>query len=159
MGRKEHVIWQNINIDETQWLDDDGNQMETSEIYYLSNIYLDAERCNLDICLENPILVIANLGLWNGRATGYQVINSGNIKDILYSNADYIKWYSDGHNIKCVAHHHDGTNYYEYREIKNMNTIDKLLDMLYNNITPTRRQINHYTRSIEKHVRNVYGWR
>ena len=49
-------------------------------MYEINNRYLDDERVNLNIQLDQPILVIADLGLWNGRRTGYQEISSGNIR-------------------------------------------------------------------------------
>lgn len=33
--------------------------------------------------VSQPILVIADLGLWNGRRMGYKEIPSGNIRDCL----------------------------------------------------------------------------
>lgn len=169
---KKHTIWGNVDIDLSDWAEYlkeyEENYLEedeemTDDLKYqlitdLNNEYLDDERSNLDIRLDNPILVIADLGLWNGRKSAYKIINSCNIKDILYDNADFVEWYSDGYNIRCEAHHHDGVNHYEYREIKNMNTIDKLTNMLYNQYEVDRKIINQYTRSIEKHVRRVYGW-
>ena len=41
-------------------------------MYEINNRYLDDERVNLNIQLDQPILVIADLGLWNGRRPGYQ---------------------------------------------------------------------------------------
>lgn len=170
--RKERVIWSSL-IDVDKWdfdreeleecgmLDADEELTDSKKYdiaYEINMLYLDDERANLNIELNNPILVIADLGLWNGRRSGYKIIHSGNIKDILHSNDDYIKWYSDGYNIKGVGYHHDGKNYYEYREIKDMDKIDVLLNKIYNQKKVTRADINRYTRSIERHVRELYGW-
>lgn len=121
--------------------------------------WLDDERENLDIQLEKPILVIGYLGYWNGRRQGYKIIESGNIKDILYDDSDYVKWYGDGYNIRATATHHDETNYYEYREIKNEDNIEKLLDQIYYGKRITRSKLNYYTRSLFPYVANVYGWK
>lgn len=158
MARAERIIWSDIDINEKDWQDEDGEQMEYEDIIELNNDYLDDERINLNIQLSNPILVIGSLGLWDGRKSGYKIIKSGNIKDILYSENDYTKWYSDGYNIKCLSIHHDGRNYYEYREIRNMDNIDNLLDKLYNQEEVSREYINRYTRSILSDVKKVYGW-
>lgn len=120
--------------------------------------WLDDERENLNIQLENPILVIADLGFWNGRRQGYKIIESGNIKDILYDECDYVKWYSDGHNIKAIASHHDGTNYYEYREIRDRDKIENLLEQIYYGKQITRSKLNYYTRSIHPYIAKIYGW-
>lgn len=136
----KHVIWSNIDVDS-----------------YDADYYLEDERMNLDIPTDGRILIIADLGLWNGRRQGYKIIN-GNVRDILYDEADFVEWYSDGYNIKATAHHHDGTNYYEYREIREDKNIDKLLDAIYNGEEITRRQLNYYTKSLHPYVAEVYGW-
>ena len=160
------VIWSNMNLDIKDWEDYFESEFDYeltenqkyNEMIDLNNQYIDDERDNLNIQLNNPIIAIADLGLWNGRKQGYKIIESGNIKDILYSDADYVEWYSDGYNIKSVQVHHDGTNYIEYRELKDNVNIDKFTDMIYEGKEITRSLLNRYTNSIEKHVRNVYGW-
>ena len=42
---------------------------------------------NLDIQLSKPIIVIGDIGRWNGRVQGYKMIESGNIKECFYSTA------------------------------------------------------------------------
>jgi hypothetical protein len=162
MARKKHIIWSSDIGDINDWHydnDEDLSEETKYEMTYEDNaITLDDERMNLNIQLDNPILIIASLGLWDGRRSGYKIIQSGKISDILYSDCDDAEWYTDGYNVKCIARHHDGTNYYEYREIKDMNNIDKLTDKLYNNEDVDRDLINRYTRSIVKHVNKVYGW-
>ena len=166
MKNNERIIWQNIDIDIKDY--EDFLQDEYPDIIddydkhqlccELNDEYLDDERINLDIQLDNSIIVIADLGLWNGRRCGYKIIDSGNIKDILHdNNCDYCKWYADRYNIRFTGHHHDGTNHYVYREVKDMDKIDILTDKLYNG-TATQADITRYTRSIRKHVADVYGW-
>jgi len=162
-GKK--TIWSNEDIDgELEYINEqeeykDLNEEEKTELAYENiNRGLEDERDNLDIQLNGSILCIADLGLWNGRKQGYKVIKSGNIKDILFSDCDYASWYSDGHNIKAKLSHHDGTNYIEYREIKNEENIDNLLNDLYGGKKITRAKINYYTKSILREVKKVYGW-
>lgn len=138
---KESVLWNRI--------------VETNEAY------LEDERMNLDIQLQHPILVLAELGTWHGRVRGYRIISSGNIRDILTSNVDgmsEIKWYCDGYNIRCLESHHDGVNDYLYREIRNPENIQRLLDMIYNGEEISSRKLSYYTRSIAKEVGKVYGF-
>ena len=135
------------------------NNIETgSEDFVEYENWIEDERANLDVYTDLPLICIADLGLWNGRRTGYKVIESRKIGDILYDNADYVEWYSDGYNVKATAIHHDGTNYYEYREVRNMDNIDKFLKKLYYNEPITRQEINYYTKSILPYVKEVYGW-
>ena len=168
---KKRIIWSNMNIDSKDWKE---SYKETAEINewnediedennlwnYIDetlNHYLDDERANLSRQLDGDILVIADLGLWNGRKQGYKII-PGNISNILYSDTDYIEWYSDGYNIKATAVHHDGTNFYEYRVIRENHNIDNLLDAIYNGEQITRKKLNYYTKSLAPYVHKVYGW-
>ena len=123
--------------------------------------YLEDERANLDIKLDGMILVIADLGLWNGRRSGYKIISSGNIKDCLYDDCDYITWYCDDYNFRAVATHHDGINRYLYRVFRDNvsgiqigNFLHKLVRGEVND-----RMIRRYTKSIRPEIAKVYGWR
>lgn len=69
-----HVIWSDIHLDYEDWRDNleaeypDMTEDERYQIMLETNRdYLDDERINLNIQLNEPILVIADLGLWNGR--------------------------------------------------------------------------------------------
>ena len=91
---------------------------------YLSQVkdrydYLSDERVNLDVQLSQPIIVIGDIGRWNGRVMGYKDIPSGNIRDCLYADTDYTEWYVDKYgDLRADATHHDGTNHYLYRVFK-----------------------------------------
>ena len=126
MKDDRHIIWSNYNLDFEDWRDELEEQypgLPESELvslmYDINNGYLDDERANLDIQLNSPILVIADLGLWYGRRSGYAEIKSGKIKDCLYTEMDYATWYVDSlGDLRCDAVHHDGTNHYLYRAYK-----------------------------------------
>lgn len=45
-------------------------------IYHLNNEYLDDLRTAFNMLCDMPIIVIADLGRWNGRVSGYKMINS-----------------------------------------------------------------------------------
>lgn len=120
-------------------------------------IQFEDEHYNLDVKTENDILVIADLGLWNGRKQGYKII-PGNVRNIFNDMEDYTEWYSDGHNIKATAIHHDGHNYYEYRVIRPERNIKNLLDKIYSGKELSRKTLNYYTKSLLPYVKKVYGW-
>ena len=132
-------------------------------MYEINNRYLDDERVNLNIQLDQPILVIADLGLWNGRRTGYQEISSGNIRDCLYSGRDieYATWYVDKlGDLRCDAIHHDGTNHLLYRTYKpgaRDSQIDLLKEKLYYG-KAVRSDITRITRRLGDEIGKVYGW-
>ena len=81
-----------------------------------------------------------------------------NLNEILTASiGDLYEVYFDGHNIKAKDTHHDGTNYYEFRLIRNDRNIDILLEKIYNDDF-SRQDINNYTRSLAPYIREVYGW-
>ncbi len=97
----KHVIWSNLNLnldDWKEWLLEDHPNIDPDDedaLYRLmvdtNDDYLDDERCNLSIQLSQPILVVADLGLWHGRRMGYKEIESGNIRDCLYDPNEYVE--------------------------------------------------------------------
>lgn len=166
---KKFLIWGNIDLNLEDWIDDIKEfypeLAEESEFYDImyecNNSYLDDERGNLNIQLDQPIIVIANLGLWNGRKSGYKVINSGNIRDCLYSDTDYVEWFVDRlGDMRATATHHDGTNYYLYRVFKeniSEEQMENFKEKIYEGIC-TRTDINRYTQRLGDYIADVYGW-
>lgn len=171
---KKRVIWSNINLNIEDWREGYKEYLEMNEmdekdpndedaIYNwmvdTNDCYFDDECANLNKKVEGRILIIADLGLWNGRRSGYKILDT-NLKSIFnIGSFDYAEFYSDGYNIKATEHHHDGTNHYLYRIIREDRNIDNLLSMLANGQEVSRSQLNYYTRSLYKNVANVYGWR
>lgn len=130
-------------------------------MYELNGSYLDDERMNLNIQLSTPILVYADLGLWNGRVKGFQMIESGNLRDCLYSSCDYNEWFVDkvGY-FCCTAVHHDGRNHYLYRGVKENATESQLWRLqakIYDG-TATRADITRVTRRLGDEIAQVYGF-
>ena len=161
----KHIIWSNMNMDYDDWKADlESDYPECTEderkdlMYTINDEYLQDERVNLDVTVDGRILVIADLGLWNGRHQGYKILSS-NIKDILYTDSDYAEWYGDGKDIKGIAAHHDGTNFLMYRVIKEDRNIVKLLSAIYNGEEISRQQLSYYTKSLYPYVAKIYGWR
>ena len=98
MSEDKHIIWSNYALDYEDWRGDlEAEYPELSEderislMYEINGDYLDDERMNLNVQLSQPILVVGDLGLWNGRRMGYKEIPSGNIRDCLYSDT-WIDW-------------------------------------------------------------------
>lgn len=170
---KKHIIWSNMNLDIEDWRDsykeiaeENGWDEDTNDDYNLyrymietNDMYLDDERMNLDKVVEGRILVIADLGLWNGRKSAYKIVGSGNIKDILGFTYDCAEFYGDGYNIRGTEVHHDGTNHYLYRVIREDRNIQNLLDDIYDGKEYTMKKLNYYTKSLYKDVAKIYGWR
>ena len=104
----------------------------TDEIYDNIDRWFDDEAEFLNKRLEGRILAIADLGLWNGRKSGYKILGD-NLNEVLTSTigCDEKHVYFDGYNIKAEGYHHDGHNYVEFRELREDKNIDKLLDKIY----------------------------
>lgn len=170
---KKHIIWSNMNLDIEDWREDYKESCENNDMEYdpddeyaiyewmmeTNKEYFYDERMNLDKVVEGRILVIADLGLWNGRKPAYKIIESGNIKDILGFTYDCAEFYGDGYNIRGTEVHHDGTNCYLYRVIREDRNIQNLLDDIYDGKEYTMKKLNYYTKSLYKDVAKVYGWR
>ena len=171
-NEKKWIIWQNVdlNIDdyedyfsdlETEYEEEFSDSRKWEMLYEDNAKQQEDERANLDKALECDILVLANLGLWYGRRGAYKIIESGNIKDCLFDDADYVEWYCDKWNLRCTAHHHDGTNYYLYREIRPDLTEtqkENFMEKLYDGSIRNNRTLRRYTRSIRPEIAKVYGW-
>ena len=85
MTEQKYLIWSNYALDYEDWRADlEADYPELSEddrmalMYEINSDYLDDERANLNIQLGQPILIIADLGLWTGRHIGYKEIESVN---------------------------------------------------------------------------------
>lgn len=169
--RKKRIIWSNMNINPDDWKDvykeiaegngwDEDTDDENNLWNYIDeelDRWIDDERMNLDVPTDGRILVIADLGLWNGRRQGCKIID-GNVKNIFDVSEDYNEYYSDGYNIRADCMHHDGCNHIEYRVIREDRNIRNLLDAIYNGEKITRKKLNYYTKSLEPYVAKVYGW-
>ena len=66
MTEQKHLIWSNYDLDYEDWKDDlEAEFPDLSEddrmalMYEINSDYLDDERANLDIQLDQPILIIA----------------------------------------------------------------------------------------------------
>lgn len=167
---KERVIFETM-YDVDDWQDSFKDYCEINELdedeediyeYINDNIscWLQDEKCNLNKPIDGDILVIADLGLWDGRRSAYQVIHATKLADIfnVMGNYDDVRFYCDQYNVKADLYHHDGTNHVEFRLIKKGHTATSLMDKLYNQEEYTREDVRNCTTSLRKAVAKVYGW-
>lgn len=131
----------------------------TQEIYDHIDMWYDDEQANLNKELNGRILAIADLGLWDGRKTGYKILGN-NLNEVVSCSigCDEKEVYCDGFNVRATGYHHDGRNHVEFREIREDRNIDTLLEKIYNNEEVSRREINYYTRSLLPEVKKIYGF-
>lgn len=165
---EKHVIWSNMDLDLEDWkpgLEENYPDMTDDEYYGLmheiNDMYFDDERANLDIQLGMPIIVCADLGLWNGRRMGYKMIDSGNIRDCLFGDGDFSEWFVDRKgDLRCTSVHHDGTNHYLYRAVRERVPdwrVERLQEKLYNG-TADDADIERVTRRLGDEIAAVYGF-
>ena len=131
----------------------------TQELYDHIDMYFQDELSNLNKTLDSRILAIANMGLWNGRRSGYKILGN-NLNEILTCGigCDDKEIYCDGFNVLAEGYHHDGTNYVEFRELKEDTNYEELLNKLYDNQPVTRAEIRKYTKSLLPYVKQIYGF-
>lgn len=131
-------------------------------LYDRNSLWHDEEWSNLDIATQNPILIIADLGLWSGRRLGYAVLDTQNVRAIFSSTiGDTQTFYGDAYNIHCEDVHHDGTNYYLYRELIGPTEVcTPLLDAIYQgkDHKKIKNKLRRYSRSLLPYVADIYGW-
>lgn len=168
MSDERHIIWSDINLDLEDWRDSLSEIYENASDDFLYDKMFESnsmdiydQRANLNIQMPREIIVIAELGLWNGKHSGYKTIESGNIADCMYSDCDYNEWYVDKRgDFRCEAIHHDGTNHYLYRTFKKGVSdyqIENFKDKLYRG-TATRADITRITKRLGDEIGKVYGW-
>ena len=98
----------------------------TQKIYHNIDVSFDDSRINLSKQLNGRILCIADMGLWNGRRTGYKILGN-NLNEFLTCGigCDEKEIYCDGFNVYATGYHHDGRNHVEFREIREDRNIDR----------------------------------
>lgn len=168
---KKHVIWsEDINLEDwNEYLDEEFPEADEDERWRLAEMlnyeYLEDERMNLNIKLDESVILIADLGLWTGRTPGYRLLMSTNLSDCLRHNLrcqSSAEWYLDDlGDLCCREAHHDGTNYYTYRMWKPGTTEQQrrnLCEKLYYG-SATRKDITRCTVRLGDPIAKVYGWK
>lgn len=107
------------------------------------------------------IIVIADLGLWNGRRIGYKEL-SNKATDILnginYHNEPTI-YLNEKSEVRAIDPHHDGINYYRFRVWRagtSQTAKDKFLNLVYNQ-EATDEDIKKYTKAL-RIPKRLYKW-
>lgn len=173
--RQRRVVWSSDIGSLSQWkdyLEEQGLQHASEGQKYeacigLNNDYFYDERLNLNIEIPEGIVVIADLGLWNGHRMGVMEVGT-NLSNCLDTNTTGVPdggeycWYVDQYgNFRCKAIHHDGINQLVYRAWKpNISDIKK--QMMHRELLQEKKYtsqiVGKYTVSLGKKVKDVYGW-
>lgn len=175
---KEVTLWQSYGMydlkeleelkkDSKQFLEEeygedypDGvdDERVTDEVYDRIDMSYEDELMNLNRTLDGEVIAIADIGLWYGRRSGYQILKNNLNEVISFSlSCDERKVYCDRYNVKAYGYHHDGSNEVVFREVRPNRDINRLLDKIYNGETISQRTINYYTKSLRPYIKEVYG--
>lgn len=167
MKEYKNVIWtSSLDFDDfneyyKSLFPDESDEELIKRMYFDNDENLSEVRSDLDFQFNQPILAIADLGLWNGRHKGYHLINSGSLKECFYSECEYVTWYIDRRgDLRCEATHHDGTNHYLYRVFKDNATdaqISNLTEKIYLNKV-SRSDITRITKRLGDEIAAIYGF-
>lgn len=105
-------------------------------------------------------LIIASLGLWNGRFDGGKIIDGYLTEAISACFEDYNKVYWQDKNLKVEAIHHDGTNHFIIKKLTDRG-IEFYNNHYYDYDDRTMHQKlfkdAHYSHSVDFFAR-IYGW-
>lgn len=105
-------------------------------------------------------LIIASLGLWNGRFDGGRLVEGTLSEAIQTCFEDYNKVYWQDKNLKVEAIHHDGTNHFIIKKLTDRG-IEFYNNHYYDYDDRTLHQKlfkdAHYTHSVDFFAR-IYGW-
>lgn len=174
MSANNKVIWQDLtfvsNDKIEKWKDEYRNEYpDYSESELYNEVLDDNNMCFEDAkdeigCIELPdsIICIADLGLWNGRKSGYKELHNFSqcFTTGINGQAD-VKWYVDDYGeFRADVVHHDGTNNYLYRLWK-PECSDSQREFFKNKILSgnfTRKDIIKYTVRLGDYIGEIYGW-
>ena len=168
---KMYTIWTNEDFDMVDQIKadlmEDNPDLTEERAYDLAyetrDDYLEDEKANLNIEVGDEIVIIANLGLWDGNRMAYKLLHKTNIADCFSGTCgDYVTWFVDDRgDLNCRDCHHDGTNIYLYRAWKDGISEEQKENFLYKVYRgqATRKDITRYTRKIGVYVADVYGWK
>ena len=134
--------------------DDDIYEEANFEVEMNFNDEID----NLNKTLNGRVICIANLGLWHGRVSGYAICDNNLNTVMRQAQGDYYRVMYNGNDIVAEDCHHDGTNYYTFRELREDTNYEVLLNKLYSGEEVSQKLINRYTKSLKPYVKKVYGW-
>lgn len=153
----KHMIWTNFDLPE---VDDELREAypyaTDDELPYVAlDDYLDAERENLDVDVGGTIVVFGCIQRWNGTVYGYKVLDGTRLSDVLqfFPDDDYAEWYVEDGELRGCGAHHDGTNLYTYRVMKDQELADRLSHEFidYN-------EVLRNTQPLGDMVSKIYGW-
>ena len=170
---KKKIVW---SYDTSNW-DRNEAAINYREMYdcdptdYELDRFIDAENYTCFRCEEHEVnyyeckhghkhyIVLADIGRWNGRFDGGKVIK-GLWQSIYECLEDYNEIYQEGKRLKVTAIHHDGTNYFQIRELTDRGYEywqKHQYDMSDRELHQRLFKDSHYSHEVSL-FNEIYGW-
>jgi hypothetical protein len=126
------------------------------------SVSFDDEKLNLNIPIERNVLVIKTINRWDGQSICCSIISRRTIGDLLERFFDGNSFYVevDTGDLVGEAYHHDGTNYYRFRELTADALHDDIDDLVYKIDVGEEyaADLARLTKSFGGRIAKVYGW-
>lgn len=121
----------------------------------------ECESGNLDKETTGEIVIIADLGLWNGRQQAIKETRKYNLNTIIdyHGDVDDIEVYVEDGEVRGNGYHHDGTNHYIFREVVDYDKWKELSQKIMAGGKYTKAELNKATKSLAGYVNEIYGWK
>lgn len=163
---KRHIIFDALDIyndevrdsvraDMAECMDVSPSEISDNDVDECILDGLSDEECNLNKQVDGVLVAYADLGLWDGRHMGARVLGD-NLSDIFSIGGDMNTWYADRYNVRCVTHHHDGTNFVLFRLAESREKAEKIVRKVLDGMTESA--FMRATKSIVPYVNQIYGW-
>ena len=130
--------------------------------YEEAAISFEDEKANLNVPITQKVLVIKTINRWNGQTIQCSMIARDTIGDLLERFFDGNSFYveADTGDFVGEAYHHDGTNYYRFRELSTDAPNDSIDDLVYKIESGEEyaEDLARLTKSFGGRIAKVYGW-
>ena len=121
---------------------------------------LEDEKTNLGTKKTGPILVIADLGLWNGRKPGYRFLEGDGTLDRVFEvfRGDFFSLWEEGGELLGKDIHHDGTNFYMFYEVLDREAAEEATGLAFSGKEIPEDLLRRGLSPLGKKVSEIYGW-
>ena len=156
---EEYTIWTSDVYDEDYFAELRENYPDLSEdeIWSIAidgnNETLDEIRANLsDVIFPNQIIIIGNIGRWNGPVNGYKILD-GKLSDcfqsFVHGDSELTFTFKDK-DLHATEIHHDGRNYYRFRAFRDNMTEQQKQNFIHRVCSGvvTEHDIAYYTKTV-----------
>ena len=141
----------------------DASDMEVMQAFAEEcSISFNDEKANLNIHIDGPVLVIKTINRWDGQTIQCSMIARDTIGALMERFFDGNSFYveADTGDFVGEAYHHDGTNYYRFREISADALHDDIDDLVYKMESGEEyaEDLARLTKTFGGRIAKVYGW-